>query len=131
MKVSNNPRVVLCKREKRVSQVGILHLTEEFIRIRTQRMLFRMLALPVWRRSVLGIADEGTDLVPILRAWCGFYATTHVHGIGLDDTDGLADIRWRQPASKHDAAILVQRGYTLPIGLYTATAVHVRVKALN
>src|SRR5262249_52443704 len=90
-----------------------------------------MLALPGWGNSVLGIANEGTDLVPILRTWDGFHATTHIHGIGADNTDGLVDILWRQPAGEHDPAILVQRGYALPIGLRTAAAVQVRVKTFN
>src|SRR4030095_275215 len=90
-----------------------------------------MLALPVWGNSVLGIADKGADLVPILRTWRGFHATTHIHGIWADNTDSLADILWRQPAGEHDPAILVQRGHALPIGLPTAAAVHVRVKTLN
>ncbi len=131
MRVSNRPRVVLFKRQKRVSQVGILYLSDKSVRIRASRVRSRMLALPVWGNSVLGIADEGTDLAPILRAWCGFHATTHIHGIGTDNTDGLANILWRQPAGEHDPAISVQRGDALPIGLYAATAVHVRMKTLN
>src|SRR5262245_39760257 len=90
-----------------------------------------MLALPIWGNSVLGMADEGTDLVPILRAWCDFHATTHIHGIWADNTDGLADILGRQPAGEYDPAILVQRGDALPVGLHAATAVYVRMKTLN
>src|SRR4029453_7163509 len=89
-----------------------------------------MLALPIWGNSVLGMADEGTDLIPILRARCGFHATTHIHGIWADNTDGLADIRWRQSAGEHDPAIPVQKGDALPIGLHAATAVYVRMKTL-
>ena len=80
-----------------------------------------MPALPAWGNSVLSIVDEGVDLAPILRAWCGFHATTHIHGIWADNTDSLADILWRQPAGEDDPAMPVQRGYTLPIGLHAAT----------
>src|SRR6266478_889144 len=90
-----------------------------------------MLALPVWGNSVLGMADEGTDLVPILRAWYGFHATTHIHGIWAYNTDGLADILWRQPAGEHDPAIPVQRGHALPTGRHAAATVYVRMKTLN
>src|SRR5438093_10108196 len=90
-----------------------------------------MLALPVWGNRVLGMADEGADPVPILRAWGGLYATTHIHGIRADNTDSLADIRRRQPAGEDDPAIPVQRSDALPIGLHATTTVHVRVKALN
>src|SRR5215467_7890170 len=77
------------------------------------------------------MADESADLVPILRSWCSFHATTYIHSIGADNTDGLADILWRQPTGEHDPAIPVQRGHALPIGLDTAAAVYARMKTLN
>src|SRR5690348_10063418 len=90
-----------------------------------------VLALLLRDYGLLGVTDEGTELVPVLGPGSGFHAATHVHRIRTDNTDCLAHVLWSQPARQNDPSVVTQGGHALPIGPRAAAAVHRRVKAFN